>query len=414
MLLKYFNKRLLMLPERLQILMGLYFDKTINEVELQELSQWVTEHADNKKLLQLLEQQWHKHQALDTLSHAESESIIVSILTPLSSKTIISSADNAIPINTKAIWLKRIAVAASILIIFSIGYFILKPTTIAPVANNIVNVPANKNDVMPGGQKALLTLSDGSQIILDSVSNGLISQQGGTKIIKLANGQLKYAANSLGNTETVYNTMSTPAGGQYQLTLPDGSKVWLNASSSIHYPTAFLDKERRVTITGEAYFEIAKNAQKPFIVKMYNGSEVKVLGTHFNIKAYTNEEQINTTLLEGSINVSQGAKNNLLKPGNQAQIDKLGKINIVMDANTEEAVAWKNGNFQFSSADVTAVLKQAARWYDIDVVYAGTTSSENKFTGKIPMSVNLSRLLKWLEYSDIHFKLEGKKLLVTQ
>ena len=207
--------------------------------------------------------------------------------------------------------------------------------------------------------------------------------------------------------------MSTPAGGQYQLTLPDGSKIWLNASSSIHYPTAFLEKERTVTITGEAYFEIAKDANKPFIVKMYNGAEVKVLGTHFNIKAYTDEEEIKTTLLEGSINIFNGLKNSLLVPGNQAKMDKSGVIKVQANADLEEAVAWKNGNFQFTSADVTTVLRQAARWYNIEVVYAGNPSTENKFTGKIPMSVNLSRLLKWLEYSDVHFKLDKKKLIVT-
>ena len=403
-----------MLTERLQILMGLYFDKTINEVQLHELSQWVTLHSKDEELIQLLEQQWNHHQANAIIPDVESDRIITAILTSSSSIQITPSDNNVITISSKVKWLKRLAVAASILIIFSVGYLKLQPGKRLPSTNPIAKVAPIKNDVMPGGQKALLTLSDGSQIVLDSASNGLLSQQGGTKVIKLANGQLEYAATTGSSAELVYNTMSTPAGGQYQLTLPDGSKVWLNASSSIHYPTAFTQNERRVTITGEAYFEIAKNAQKPFIVKMYNGSEVKVLGTHFNIKAYTDEEQINTTLLKGSINVSQGAKNNLLKPGNQAQIDKSGKINIVMDVNTEEAVAWKNGNFQFTSADVTTVLKQAARWYNIDVVYAGTTSSENKFTGKIPMSVNLSRLLKWLEYSDIHFKLEGRKLIVTQ
>jgi len=402
-----------MLPERLQILMELYFDKSINEVELHELSQWVTIHANDETLLQLLEQQWHKQQALHTLSDAESERIIAAIITPSSSNQITQSGDNVLSINTRVIWLKRLAVAASVLIIFSIGYFNLKPSNISPSTNSIVAVPVNKSDIPPGGQKALLTLSDGSQIVLDSASNGLLSQQGGTKVIKLANGQLQYAANTLGSTETVYNTMSTPPGGQYQLTLPDGSKVWLNASSSIHYPTAFLEKERRVTITGEAYFEIAKNANKPFIVKIYNGAEVKVLGTHFNIKAYTDEDEIKTTLLEGSINIYNGLKNNLLLPGNQAKIDKSGAIKVQADADLEEAVAWKNGNFQFNSADVAAVLRQAARWYNIEVVYAGKPSTENRFTGKIPMAVNLSRLLKWLEYSDVHFKLEGKKLIVT-
>jgi len=402
-----------MLPERLQILMELYFDKSINEVELHELSQWVTIHANDETLLQLLEQQWHKQQALHTLSDAESERIIAAIITPSSSNQITQSGDNVLSINTRVIWLKRLAVAASVLIIFSIGYFNLKPSNISPSTNSIVAVPVNKSDIPPGGQKALLTLSDGSQIVLDSASNGLLSQQGGTKVIKLANGQLQYAANTLGSTETVYNTMSTPPGGQYQLTLPDGSKVWLNASSSIHYPTAFLEKERRVTITGEAYFEIAKNANKPFIVKIYNGAEVKVLGTHFNIKTYTDEDEIKTTLLEGSINIYNGLKNNLLLPGNQAKIDKSGAIKVQADADLEEAVAWKNGNFQFNSADVAAVLRQAARWYNIEVVYAGKPSTENRFTGKIPMAVNLSRLLKWLEYSDVHFKLEGKKLIVT-
>lgn len=413
MLLKYFNKRLLMLPERVEILIRLYFDKTINEVEQQELSHWVTGHADDEKLIQLLEQQWYEHRTMDTLSADESERIITAILKPSSSKQIIPSGDNVIPINSKVIWLKRLAIAASLLIIFSIGYFKLKPATIEPVSNNTVNVPANKNDITPGGQKAILTLSDGSQIILDSASNGLLSQQGGTKVIKLANGQLKYAANTLSSTDIVYNTMSTPAGGQYQLTLPDRSKVWLNASSSIHYPTAFLEKERRVTITGEAYFEIAKNANKPFIVKIYNGAEVKVLGTHFNVKSYADEDEIQTTLLEGSINIYNGIKNNLLVPGNQAKIDKSGIIKVQADADLDEAVAWKNGNFQFNSADVNSVLRQAARWYNIEVVYLGKPSTENRFTGKIPMSVNLSRLLKWLEYSDVHFKLNGKKLIVT-
>ena len=402
-----------MLPERLQVLMELYFEKSINEVELHELSQWVTLHAADEKLLQLLQQQWHKHQALDTLSNAESERIIAAILTPLPSTQIIPFTSNIVTGNAKTTWLKRIAVAASLLIIPSVGYFVLRPTHVSPSTKSIATINASKNDMMPGGQKALLTLSDGSQIVLDSASNGLLSKQGGTKIIKLANGQVEYTASTLGSTQTLYNTMSTPAGGQYQITLPDGSKVWLNASSSIHYPTAFLEKERRVTITGEAYFEIAKNANKPFIVKVYNGAEVKVLGTHFNVKSYADEDEIQTTLLEGSINIYNGLKNNLLVPGNQAKIDKSGVIKVQADADLEEVVAWKNGNFQFNSADIKSVLRQAARWYNIEVVYLGKPSTENRFTGKIPMSVNLSRLLRWLEYSDVHFKLDGKKLIVT-
>lgn len=400
--------------DRLNFLIGLYFDKTIDEAQLHELSHWVTIHSSDEDLIRLLEQAWNNHKALDTMSEVDSDKLIAGILKSPSLTNFKANSANVNSVNARIFWLKRIAVAASLLIVCSIGYFSLKPPVSQPNVKTIAQVRTDKNDISPGGQKALLTLSDGSQIVLDSASNGLLSQQGGTKVIKLANGQLEYATNKGTGTETVYNTMSTPVGGQYQLTLPDGSKVWLNASSSIHYPTSFTQNERRVTITGEAYFEITKDANKPFIVKMYNSAEVKVLGTHFNIKSYADEEEIKATLLEGSITISNGLKNNLLVPGSQAQLDKSGAIKVQANADLEEAVAWKNGNFQFNGADVTVVLRQAARWYDMEVVYIGKSTSENKFTGKIPMSVNLSRLLKWLEYSDVHFKLEGKKLTVTQ
>lgn len=205
--------------------------------------------------------------------------------------------------------------------------------------------------------------------------------------------------------------MSTPVGGIYQLILQDGSKVWLNSSSSIRYPTEFTDKERSVEISGEAYFEIVKNAAKPFIVKVNNLAEVKVLGTHFNVNAYTDEAEVKTTLLEGAVNISQGNKSSTLSPGQQAQINQSGFIKRVDNVDLDEAVAWKNGNFLFNSATLPAVLRQAARWYDLEIVYEGKVPPD-KFSGQIPRSVNLSSLLKWMQWSDVHFKLEEKKLII--
>jgi transmembrane sensor len=397
--------------ERFKFLIGLYFDRTINGAQQSELSRWVTNHASDEELIKLLEEAMHEHKINVTMPDMESDRILSAVLNSGSQKINEEGDNKVISVNTNVLWLKRMAVAASILLIFSIGYFKLR-SSIPPVSI-AGEIKRNKSkDIKPGGQKALLTLSDGSQIVLDSASNGILALQGNTKVIKLANGKLTYASSPATSAEILYNTMSTPVGGQYQLSLPDGSKVWLNAASSIRYPTAFSEKLRRVEITGEAYFEIAKNEKVPFIVQFNNGSEVKVLGTHFNIKAYADEQEIKTTLLEGSIIITHGQKNSLLKPGNQAQINREGIIKVTLNADTEEAVAWKKGNFQFNKTDLQTVMRQAARWYNLDVEYKGKPSDDNRFTGKIPMSVNLSQLLKWMEWSDVHFKLEGNKLTV--
>jgi len=403
--------RLLMPRQRLHFLLALYLDQTISESEQYELSQLVANHPQDKDLIKLLEQAWEELNEDERMPDIESERIISAILNPASLQNFPKVDNKIVSINRKVIWLKRLSVAASVLLIISISYFSLRPA-VSNISNDKNIEIAKDFDIKPGGQKAILTLSDGSHIILDSSVNGLLANQGATKVIKLANGQLLYSSSKIASAEVIYNTMSTPIGGQYQLQLPDGSKVWLNAASSIRFPTAFSEKVRRVEITGEAYFEIAKNENMPFVVQFNNGTEVKVLGTHFNIKAYSDEPEIKTTLLEGSISIKHGQKNTLLSPGNQAQIDKKGDIKLVMNSNTEEALAWKNGIFQFNSTDLESVVSQMARWYDIEVEYKGIPSKENRFTGKIPMSVNLSRLLKWMEWSDVHFKLKGNKLTV--
>jgi transmembrane sensor len=212
------------------------------------------------------------------------------------------------------------------------------------------------------------------------------------------------------SSEVVYNTISTPRGGQYQLMLADGSKVWLNAASSLRFPASFVGKERKVELLGEAYFEVAKNAKMPFKVKV-NGMEVEVLGTHFNINSYENESTIRTTLLEGSVKINKNNSSSLLKPGQQAQMNKAGEIKIINDADVEEAIAWKEGKFQFDRADIHDIMRQLTRWYDVDVEYKGTVSSH--FGGTISRDVNLSQVLNMLHLTgEVKFQVEDRKVVV--
>jgi ferric-dicitrate binding protein FerR (iron transport regulator) len=299
--------------------------------------------------------------------------------------------------------------AAVILFIFGSGaYFYYTIQKKKPVVATLKPVPV-LNDVAPGGQKAILTLSDGSTIVLDSAANGLLTQQGNANVMKLANGQIAYHIAGQPGTELLYNTMKTPVGGQYKLRLPDGTDVWLNAASSITYPTVFTGKDRMVTVTGEAYFEVAKDKAKPFRVKV-NEMEVEVLGTRFNINSYSEEAVVKTTLLEGSVKVRNGKETAILTPGLQAQVSNENRIKV-NEADVEQAVAWKNGYFRFNRVDVQTVMRQIARWYDVEVVYEGIVSTD-KFVGELPMDANISQVLRALEKIEVHFKIEGKKIIV--
>jgi transmembrane sensor len=274
------------------------------------------------------------------------------------------------------------------------------------------------HDVDPGGQKAMLTLSDGSTIVLDNAGNGQIAQQGQTTVIKLSNGEIQYkSSDNRGNTnEVAYNTMSTPRGGQYQLSLPDGSKVWLNSESSITYPVVFATHERRVQITGEAYFEVTSNKKWPFRVE-YNATGhpeersdeglpakrtvIEVLGTHFNIKAYADEGSTKTSLLEGSVKIDK----QILKPG-QAYTN--GRI---VPTNVDQDVAWKNGIFNFNNQNLSQVMKELARWYDLEIEYPDGIP-QKEYGGEIGRNLKLTQVLKGLGNSGVHFELNGRRVTV--
>ncbi|HQZ78644.1 MAG: FecR domain-containing protein [Chitinophagaceae bacterium] len=303
-------------------------------------------------------------------------------------------------------WFK-VAAAAVLLI----GAFaIYKLIGISKPELPIAKVENTKQDVAPGGNKAILTLADGSTIILDTAANGKLTQQGNSNIVKLNNGQLAYNTLNEKPTEIVYNTISTPRGGQYQLTLADGSKVWLNAASSLRFPASFTGNERKVEITGEAYFEIAKNASMPFIVSA-NGLNVEVLGTHFNINSYADEAAITTTLLEGAVKVSKGNALQLLSPGQQAQVTNNGPIRVSKIIDVEEVMAWKNGSFVFNSTDIENIMRQISRWYDVDVSFDGSISKE-LFSGIVSRTSKLSQVLKIMERAGVKFKIEGKRIVV--
>lgn len=314
---------------------------------------------------------------------------------------------------SKVFTLRRIAVAASVIALVLLGMSLwFNRHKQDGIARTEIKKNGYRNDVPPGGDKAILTLADGSTITLDDAKNGTLAQQGATKVIKLS-GKLSYNQTDAGDKAVVYNTISTPRGGQYQIELADGSQVWLNAASSLRFPTAFTGNERTIEITGEAYFEVAKDISKPFIVKV-EGASVQVLGTHFNVMAYKDEGTLKTTLLEGSVRFVSGNNASLLKPGQQSQLTNEGKISVTNGVDVDEVVAWKNGLFHFANADIATVMRQLSRWYDVDVVYQ-TGDFNDQFIMEMPRSSRLSEVLKVLELtSNVRFYIQGKKIVVMK
>lgn len=234
--------------------------------------------------------------------------------------------------------------------------------------------------------------------------------------VAMKDGQLVYTKaggnNQVAKTAITYNTMATPRGRQFQMKLPDGTEVWLNAGSSLKYPTAFIGKERRVEITGEAYFEVAKNPNMPFRVAINDHTDVEVLGTHFNVNAYNDESSINTTLLEGIVKVHFNSQDQLLKPGQQSQVfNTTDKVKLVSDADVNAAVAWKNGSFSFNNATLTDLMRQLSRWYDIDVEYKGAIPADT-FSGEIDRTLTLDQVLKGLTKTRIHYVIENNHKLI--
>ncbi|WP_343707305.1 FecR domain-containing protein [Flavobacterium sp.] len=368
-----------------------YQNGTLSHEDKDKLDAWYLHKASNSK------RQLSEYELADSYEHLKSR-------LPLAQKTKVIN-----------IW-PRVAAAASIIVLLGAGIFYFAKSETAAKQENIQIVEKAK-EIAPGGNRGILTLSNGKQIILSDISSkDIIAKEDQDEVtIKMdANGVITYVINpdadiskENGNS---FNTLSTPTGGQYNIVLADGTKVFLNAVSSIKYPTQFNGDQRVVELEGEAYFEVAKNKNKPFIVKSDNQT-IEVLGTHFNVHAYDNESVVKTTLLEGSVAVSSKNQRAILKPGQQSNIsDNAAKITI-REVDTEAAIAWKNGRFKFDNADLKSVMKQLERWYGIKVEYRGDVS-DVRFNGGTFRNKNLSEVLKVLELSNIKFKVEGKTIIV--
>jgi len=313
---------------------------------------------------------------------------------------------------TRKLWYPAAAAAAVALIVSGLYFFnspqtdVLKPG-VADKDNKII-------DVAPGIQTATLTLADGKKIILSAAANGKIAEQNGVSVSKTADGKLVYALSQsnkdMRTLSNVFNTLSTVKGQQYQVVLPDGTKVWLNAASSITYPANFANlKDRKVQLSGEAYFEVAKDKQHPFIVKT-DQQQVEVLGTHFNVNSYGDEKATKTTLLEGSVKVSNGAGQKVLLPGQQSQVAS-NKL-LVGNADLAATVAWKNGDFVFDEEDFSSVLRQLERWYNVKITDHGDRGVLH-LGGAISRSKNLSTVLHALEVAaEVKFKVNGRSIVV--
>ncbi|ACU64142.1 FecR domain-containing protein [Chitinophaga pinensis] len=388
--------------ERYEKLLQKYLDGQCNRAEMEELYAWLQSSGSNRSLLAAMQREFEKTMGEHYEIPSElSDRIETRLLQDISQEKVIR-----FPQRMRLRW---IAAAAVVLLAGSGVYYYMNTVSSrkALTANTGV-LAADTGDIAPGTNKAILTLANGDVVTLDSAGNQIINQ--GETVVRQQNGQLHYAGQGSSDVVT-YNTLTVPRGGQFNIVLSDGSHVWLNAASSMRYPTSFNGDRREVEIQGQGYFEVAPNASKPFFVKA-NNTEVQVLGTQFDIMAYADEKSINTTLIEGLVNVKYGNTEQRLKPGQQAVVDPATGVMVVMKADVDQVIAWKTGFFEFDNATMADILRQLARWYDIEVSY-NQTGNERLFGGRISRSLPLSDILHMLEANGPTFSLSGRKLTVT-
>lgn len=390
-------------PERLNYLFQRYISGQVTETELQELLEHFHLREDDDSLRVLIGEQLREED-----NHIEPSQSVKDLVGRVDDRIYTAMRNRREQNPAKITRLAWLSIAASVLVVSSIGaYFLLNNKKVAQD-----NLQAHYQ-IKPGGNKAYLTLANGTRIMLTGAKNGALAKQSGVQITKSANGQLTYTATGVptNNSTAEYNTVETPKGGQYQIRLPDGTEVWLNAASSIKYPASFASlKTRTVELTGEAYFEVAKDKTHPFTVRTAR-ENVTVLGTHFNVNAYADEPVLKTTLLEGSVKVTTAKDSKLIVPGENAILNN-GSLSIAK-ANVEEAVAWKNGYFRFNGESLESVMRKLSRWYDIDVQY--DNKSDEVFYGKVSRFTKIEDVLSIMEGTKgVRFKIEGRRVIITK
>lgn len=414
--------------QRIAYLLERYADKVATEQEENELFALIGESDNEPAIKTFLLQLQESEVGNDVIDRRKWEPVLQRILA--GSQEMLTNEDAVLPERNKGLlvdgrkgfgW-RKIAAAVVVIVLGTGAYFMFfNKRSTDEGQQSMVKEPTDVK--APETNRAMITLADGRTVYLDSAANGQLAMQGNVRLVKLANGQIAYSREAgVGSQELVYNTLSNPQGSKViDMALADGSHVWLNAGSSVTFPVAFIGTERKVAITGEAYFEVAHNPAMPFKVSK-GGMEVTVLGTHFNVNAYNDESDINVTLLEGSVKVTlrqaQGDKESngqksevVIKPGQQARV--ADKISVLANVNMEQVMAWKNGFFSFDNTDLETVMRQIARWYDVEVVYEGAIP-DMRFGGDISRRSNASQVLKILEESKVKFRIENKKIVVMK
>ena len=386
--------------DRISYLFQRYFDDEATESELDDL-QMMLRDPDQIGVIQDVLQNVYDQINPKLLNVAVNEQTKENIFQYIVSQPQIRVRNNKL-------WI-RLAAAASIVIGLTIGYFHLRPGQLISYTPNKIA----KNDIAPGSNKAILTLSNGRRIILSDAGTGEIAREESTAINKDSTGKIVYVVTATGNqVPDLMNTISTPRGGQYQVVLPDGTHAWLNAASSLRYPAVFTGPNRVVELTGEAYSEVVRDMSHPFHV-ITATQTVEVLGTHFNVNSYADEPSVKTTLLEGAVKVIHGSATAKLKPAEQSAVnDKVdAEIQVNHSVDTDDVIAWKEGEFRFDQTDMPALMRQLSRWYDVDVVYQGKVPVD-RFSGTLSRNVNISKVLKLLEFTGVKFEIEGRKLII--
>jgi len=401
------------MPAMMEELFYKYLGENMTPEELHIFREWAS-RVENRPELHRLLSQWIDR---DLHSYPQEEIDIEALYRDLEQRHGIppslagspNLSNSPLP-KIKIVWFSSAIAAACLLAVA--GLFLWHRPPVPPV-----RLLTKSASVVPATNKAILTLANGTRIELDSAANGNLARQGNMQVVKLASGQLAYRSLAGGGEadsrqgQLMYNEIATPRGGYYQLMLPDGSKVWLNAASSVRYPMAFTGKERSVEMTGEVYFEIAPNASQPFTITN-NGITVQVLGTAFNMMAYPDEDAMRTTLVNGLVQVSHGNDRQKIQPGQQASWSRNGRGWALSTPDLREILAWKEGEFRFQSLKIDAIMRQIARWYDVEIVFKGP-QPVNEFNGVIPRKKEVTDLLTVLEQTDeVHFTLEGRRIIV--
>jgi ferric-dicitrate binding protein FerR (iron transport regulator) len=381
-----------------------YLDERITPEEFASLYEQIQQGYDPAELDELLETAYSNPAYAASSQDHDTNAVFASLLARIEEQKSQLTPIRRIRYNR---WM--IAAAAAALLVMAGGIYLFRhePKALQPLIAEKKKIIL---DVPPGNSGAILTLADGRQIVLDSTRNGALDKQGDARIVKQG-GQLSYKTDEGANaTELLYNTMTTPRGKQYQLVLSDGTKVWLNAASSIRFPAAFKGKERRVMVSGEAYFEVAQDKQMPFVVQL-DKSQIEVLGTHFNVMDYNDERAVNTTLIEGAVKITAGTQQIVLTPGEQGRVDRSTGNLSSAPVDVEQAVAWTRGRLSLVDSDLPVLMRQISRWYDVDVRFQGNPPNVH-IGGFIHRDVNLATLMDFLEENGVHYTFEGKTIII--